>query len=327
MTTPTPTPAPTPTPTSTSIQTLNNVLRSENGSFYFKRKAETFTLAGLQASGSGDPHMILRVKNGAVLARWDDNAPGSNGKEVLFFYIKTPTDEISVFYTNSGWNGDTGPYVIGGNRYIHNGTEVVNFTGTVNVGPVQLKTSLYDMNLSFDTISNVEKFGGGVFIALEASIAAGGYVDGGWGSNVDGYGNLGQNIGYSRSDIVVGEGVLIQNGQIVSTVVKDTAEQQNRQFLKAIKDNFIGFNAQANNLPLDPVALQLADMNAPGGDFDGIVNPPENQNGMIDAQGNVGPGLGLLMPEEMQYTGNYYAEPTYAGFIQKDRLDLYNELF
>lgn len=296
----------------------------ENNKVYFSRKAETTTLFAMEASGSGDPHMILRVKNGAVLARWDDNAPGSEDTELLFFYLKTPTDEIAIFYTNTGWG--TGPKVIGGNRYIHNGVEVVNFTGTVVVGPVTLTTSLYSMYLSFDSISNVEKFGGGVFAVLKAAINAGGYVDGGWGPTVDGYGALGIN----RSSLVVGEGITIQeDGSISGGNIQTIDQQDSKQTLKSLQDLFVGFNAEKNNLPLDPVALQLADMNAPGGDFDGIVNPPGNVNGIIAPDGTTGAGMGILMPGDIAYAGNYSANPpTYAAFIlNKEQFLKYSHLF
>lgn len=301
--------SPTPTPI---VDTPKRALYA-GGKVFIKRKPITTTLMGLAASGSGDPHMILRVNGGPVLARWDDNAPGSQNTEVLFFHLKTTLDTISIFYTNI-WD-DPSPKIIGSVRYIHNGNEVTNFTGTVSLGPVTLTSSMYTISLSFGTVSNVVEFGGGVFIALEAAEKAGGYIDGGWGSTVDGYSVLGSTIGFSRSDIVVGQGVTVGNDYSISSqTVRNTSSPIARQVLGYLQEEFIGVKAEEKSLPLDPVALQAADIAAPGGGFDGIVNPPEITGGVIDSQGNTGPGLQFYgpdgMPSEISYVGSYQPSST-----------------
>lgn len=274
---------------------------SQGGKLYFNNSK--FYVANLDKSlppmdmgGSGDPHMMLRISGGSVLARWDDNAPGSQNKEFLFFHLETDNDTISVFYTNANFGG---PKVVTSARYIHNGTSY-NLTSEVTVGPITMSCGVHEISLSFEKINNVRKFGGGFALALAASKAAGGYINGGWGPYVDGYGvfidilkTKNSNINLTRDSFVVGEGVTITNGSVSapSDVILDTSNDDPQLILGFANANAIGARAQLINFPVDPVALQQADMAAPGGDFDGLVNPPGNSNGIIDAQGNTGPGL------------------------------------
>jgi len=60
---PSPSPTPTPAPISEPKKLLVN---KSNGTVFFNRKAETTTLPALMMSGSGDPHMMIRVANGAI---------------------------------------------------------------------------------------------------------------------------------------------------------------------------------------------------------------------------------------------------------------------
>lgn len=266
---------------------------------------ESTTLPQIMAAGGGDPHMKLRIKNGAIIARWDDNSPSSAGTELLFFHVKTNTDTVSVFYTNRG----NGPCVIESVRYIYNGNSVSNFSGTIQLGPVSLIKSTYAVSVSVDTLEGVIELGGAVSAVLGKAAQSKTYLDGGWGSTVDGLGNL----GITRTNFVVGSGVTINNDNSISSAhIYNTSELAARQIFAAISEEFIGAKAQEKALPLDPVALVLADIAAPGGDFDGFINPPENVNGIIDVDtGATGSGLYIYgdnyMPEEIAGVGNYDA--------------------
>lgn len=295
-------------------------LFGSSGTFYVVNLDRS--LPPMSMGGSGDPHMMLRIKNGSILANWDDNAPGSGNTELLFFYLETDTETISVLYTNSGWG--SGPKVIGSARYIRNGTSY-NLSGTVTVGPVTIQGGAYDINVSFDKIENVRKFGGGFAIALAAAQANGGYVDGGWGPTVDGYGNMADIINQkgvvasaSRNDIVVGQGVTITNGVVSapSSVIFNTDNDNAQQILGYANANAIGARADAVNFPLDPGAIIAAFINQPGGDFDGLINPPEKTAGIIDAQGNTGAGLYIYgadaVPASMAGAGTHYVND-YGG--------------
>ena len=263
-------------------------------------------VGGLEAGGGGDPHMMLRFGNGPTLAMWDDNAVGSKDTELLFFYIKTQTDTVSIFYTN-GW-GDPGPKVITSVRYIHNSNSVSNFTGSINLGPVSLYSGGYDIKVSlpvtFDFQQDVLEFGGAAFAVLQKTVDANNFLNGGWGSNTDGYGNL----GISRSNFVVGQGTTINNNIISNSNIRNITDPSSQAMFKHIAEEFIGAKAQEKNLPLDPVPLIVAQINAPGGDFDGLINPPTNNNGFI-AEGVIGAGLHIYgnnyMPANLAYVGNY----------------------
>jgi hypothetical protein len=313
---PLPTPTPTPAPISEPKKLLVN---KSNGTVFFNRKAETTTLPALMMSGSGDPHMMIRVANGVIVARWDDNKQGSEGEELLFFHVKTSAYNISIFYTKGGWG--EGPKIISSSRVIYNGVST-SYSGSglsnINVGPINVNVSPYTLVLSMDSISNVLEYGGAAFIAIEAAAKAQGYVDGGWGSQVDGYANLANGTctgcvsatTLQPNHFIVGQGVTIgQDNSVTSQGILSTNEKTPKELLKAIEDSFIGFNAENNALPLNPVALQQADMAAPGGNFDGLVNPPGVTGGIINAQGDTGAGLGIYgndgMPNSVSQTGSY----------------------
>lgn len=316
-----------------------NVLSSQagklfgmGGSFYVINLDKS--LPPMQMGGSGDPHMMLRIDGGAIVARWDDNAPGSQGTELLFFHLETDTDTVSVFYTNKAF-GPTGPKIIESARYIHNGTSYnlsLSGNGTATAGPVSISGGTYHIDVSFGKIENVRKFGGGFAIALAAAQAAGGYVDGGWGPMVDGYGNMAALINAkgivaapSRNDMVVGQGVTITNGVVSasSSVIFNTDNESVQQILGFANANCIGARAVNSNLPLDPAALVAADINKPGGDFDGLVNPPEKTNGIIDEQGNTGAGLHIyganLVPASIAGVGTHNAGGySYQQFVSEE---------
>lgn len=308
-------PTPTPTPT------IDARVLYIDGKLSFLRRSESTTLPALRMGGSGDPHMILRIDGGPIIARWDDNKPGSEGEEILFFHVKTSDHDISVFYTKGGW-GDPGAKIISSVRVIHNNNMTIyNDLFEINVGPISVSGGSYDLELSMNSITGVLEYGGAAFIALEAATKAKGYVDGGWGYNVDGYANFANGtctgcVGPTTlqpNQFIVGQGVTIGQDYSVTVVGGgnlSTDNKEPRKLLKAIDDNFIGFNAMQNNLPLDPVALQQADMAAPGGDFDGLINPPGVTGGIINAQGDRGPGLAIYgnngIPQTMASVGTHY---------------------
>ena len=312
---PVPTPTPTPTPRPKKL-----IVNKDTGTVSFFRKSETTTLPALMMSGSGDPHMMIRVANGTIIARWDDNKEGSAGEELLFFHVKTSDQNISIFYTKSAW-GEPGPKIISGARLIHNGVSTnysVSGLSNIIVGPINVEVSPYTLVLSTNSISNILEYGGAAFIAIEAATKAKGYVDGGWGADVDGYANLANGTcegctattTLQPNHFIVGQGVTIgQNNEVTSQGILSTNEKTPKELLKAIEDYFIGFNAENNALPLNPVALQQANMAAPGGNFDGLVNPPGVTGGIINAQGDTGAGLGIYgnegMPGSVSQTGNY----------------------
>lgn len=300
-----------------NVLSRNGSLFGLGGSLYVINLDKS--LPPMQMGGWGDPHMTLKIKNGSILARWDDNVAGSEGKELLFFYLETQTDTISVFYTYGLWGN--GAKIITSARYIHNGTSY-NLSGVVTVGPVTISRYGFEysyLDLYFDKIDNVKKFGGGFAIALAASQAVGGYVDGSWGPNIDGYQELAnfiktkRSFNFSTSDLIVGQGVSISNNivSLPSVAVFDTDSDDVQKILGFANANCIGARATSSTLPLDPVALQNADLAKPGGDFDGLINPPENSNGIIDALGNTGPGLQVFgvkgIPESLSSVGTHNA--------------------
>jgi hypothetical protein len=149
-----------------------------------------------------------------------------------------------------------------------------------------------------------------MFAVIERSLANGNYMDGGWGAQVDGYAGL----GITRNDFVVGRGVTIGGGNSVSaSSIRNASNLSVRQTLAAIGGECVGTNAQSKNLPLNPVALVQAHIEAPGGDFDGLINPSSNQNGFI-AEGVTGAGLHMygdnFMPANIAYVGNYEGTAT-----------------
>lgn len=312
-----------------NVLSQGNKLFGSNGTFYVVNLDKS--LPPMSMGGSGDPHMLLRVAGGPILATWDDNAVGSAGTELLFFYLETSTDTISVFYTNADWGG---PKVIGSARYIHNGTSYnLSSAGTTTVGPVTIECEIYTaastnimaLTISFDKINNVLKFGGAFAIALAASQAAGGYVDGGWGASVDGYANLASMIQArgvvnppTRNDMVVGQGVTVTNGVVSasSSVIFDTSNDNIQQVLGFANANAIGARAEAAGLPLDPGVIVAGKIAAPGGDFDGLINPASNTNGIINPAGGTGAGLQIYgadaLPSSLAGAGTHYVDD-YGG--------------
>jgi hypothetical protein len=262
--------------------------------------------------------MVLRVNGGAVLARWDDNALGSQDTELLFFHLKTTTDTISIFYTNQ-WD-DPSPKVIGSVRYIHNGNSSLQIESqlTQQIGPVILRIGRSFIDISFNDIEDVIEFGGGMFAVLEVAVHEGGYVAGGWGPNVDGYTVLGslmpEGSQFNRDDFVVGRGVTIDGNSASSVFIRNTSDPLARATLDYLKNEFVGANAMAKNIPLDLVGLAQADWNAPGGDFDALINPAEHQapEGLGFGEPNGDPntlGEGVfgpnLVPDVIAYVGCY----------------------
>lgn len=293
------------------------ILGSKTDNKIFLKSNLSTSLLALDSIGMGDPHMMLRIYGGGILARWDDNAPASENTELLFLHLETDTDTVSIFYRNGVWGNNTNiyPKVISSVKYIHNGTTVSGFTGTTKIGPVTLTSNtndLYTIRVQTDYISNVKKFGGGMALALAASASANKYVDGGWGPTNDGYNILGSGLGatYNRNNLVVGSGVTIgPSGSVTSPLIFDSSSVVLQRILGFSNAHFTGTLAAEVGLPLDPIALQLADMQAPGGDFDGLINQPSVTGGIIDASGNRGSGLAIYgsggMPAEIAYIGSH----------------------
>jgi hypothetical protein len=168
---------------------------------------------GMVTGGWGDPHMYLRLKGtNKFLSKWGDNKAGASGKnEILYLYIRTSRDTISIYYTNNDYGIAKITTSI---RVVHN-NETFNFSNNAvrKFGPVRLSVARipwgqnYYLNyeVDWDPIPNLRQIGGAVGIPLRrVAFGNGSAIDGRDGLTWDGYSFLGQPFGLSRTDFESG---------------------------------------------------------------------------------------------------------------------------
>jgi len=146
----------------------------------------------------GDPHLKIYTIDSSggtqnYLAQWEDNG-GADNSEVLLLYIKTPTVEVSIYYTKQiipryspAKTTKSIKTIVNGVTTVYNTSTVTNLNvnnGPISVGPLSLyitkrsDVSSYGTHIYFDwiiksfkTILNVNKFGGGIPLACKKLIS------------------------------------------------------------------------------------------------------------------------------------------------------------
>lgn len=182
------------------------------------RKADNIKqLAGMNVGAWGDPHLYIRQSQslnpnnytvGKFLAKWGDNKPGSQDKELLLLSIETVTKiKLQVYYTNQNY-APNGAKTIKNIRIVYNNVSTT-YTNTayVTVGPITISiikvgtgaNAYLNFEMKWGLIRNIVNLGGALTVILKKIADSGGYWGGGDGATYDGFGVAGQAYGLTRA--------------------------------------------------------------------------------------------------------------------------------